>query len=70
MNHLQVRSTEAVISVRDPTIVGTHGTVKVAVCFIEQQRHPNRDEAAGQPGVVVIAVGNLDIDKAEGVQLS
>jgi hypothetical protein len=44
-DHLEVCGAEIIISICDAMIVGTYRTVKVATCFIEQQRHPESHEA-------------------------
>ena len=55
---------------RQAAIIGTHRQVQIAVCFIEQQRHPEYgDEARGHPGIVVITLGQLDINDTALVKL-
>ena len=57
------------MSISNATIVGTHGDSKVTACFVEQQRHPNRDEAGGHPRVEVVVVAHLHIDDTARMQL-
>ena len=59
-NHLEVRGAQTIIGVCDAPIVGSYRAVQVAIGFIEQERHPDRDESRRQPRIVVIAISEFD----------
>jgi hypothetical protein len=56
--------------VRDSAIIGTYRDVQIAVSFVEQERHPDSDEARSHPWIVVVTVGELDINSPAFVKIS
>ena len=60
---------ETIIGVHDAPMVGSDRAIQVTVCLIEHQRHPNRDKTCREPRIVVVAVGDPDIEDTLCVQL-
>jgi len=50
-------------------VVGANRQIEIAAGFVEHQRHPERNEPSGHPGIVVRVIRQADVDEPLLMQL-
>lgn len=64
LHSVEVGRAAIVVSLSDASVVRPHSKIKIATGFIEQQLHPERDEARGAPRIEVVLYREIHIDDA------
>ena len=70
MHSVEIRSARRIERVPDSSVIRAHRQIQVTAGFIEQQGHPDGNEACRDPRIVVVVIRHVHVDKAEPMELA